>query len=105
MKVNVRELWTRTCILLFFILLVIIQLLNHTVVSLLLTGYTHVTLGVTFDLLETDGGSEPSLEDPTTLWFKGSGARAAGGSCRPIGSSGPLLTADEDDAASGLYKT
>lgn len=102
MKVNVRELWTRTGILLFFILSVIIWLLNHAAVSLLLTGYTHVTLGVTFDLLEKDGGSEPSLEDPT---FKGSGARAAGSSCRPIGSSESLLTVVEDDAASGLYKT
>lgn len=98
MKVNVRELWTRTCILLFFILSVIIRLLNHTAVSLLLTGYTHVTVGFTFDLLEKDGGSEPSLED-LTLWFKGSGARAAGGS------SESLLNTVEDDAASGLYKT
>lgn len=102
MKVNTREMWTR--ILLFFLLSVIIRLLSHTAVSLLLTGYTHVTLGVTFDLLEKDGGSEPSLEHPT-LRFKGSGARAAGGSCRPIGSSGSFLTAVEDDATSDLYKT
>lgn len=84
----------------FFILSVIFRLLN----SLLLPGYTHDTLAFTFDLLERDGGSGPSPEDPA-LWFKEPGA--ACGSCSPVGSSGSRLAVVEAAAAaaSGLYRT
>lgn len=63
-KVNMHEMLATLCILIFFILSTIIQLLYHAAVSLSLTVYTQDTLDVTFDLLEKGGGSEPSPEDP-----------------------------------------